>query len=238
MPSRFLSSKTMNALATAVKEGNLQAVRAQLDQGADVNARAGSAKTTALHLLALPRSGAPEGGLAIARLLLEAGADVAARTRSNWTPIQVAIAQMSYAETPAQLDFLTKYIRLLWKSGASLTSPPGGDGMFTVGGKNTAAITSLLEELPTTRRAAQRLAALAPVTKFPPEINATILSYLKAPRGKLSPDEQADKLAAFRRMTQSQKKAYEAQQEAETLAAMKTGGRKKTRRRKTTRRRK
>lgn len=113
--------------------------------------------------------------------------------------------------------------------------------MFTVGGRNTDHIESLLESLPRTRQAAQGLATIASETKLPPEINAEILSFLKPARGPLSPEDRADKLEAHRRMTQSQRAAHDArqareeEQTAEALAAMKTGGR---RRRKTLRRRK
>ena len=72
-------------LIEAVRAGDTAAVRALLDRGADVDARAADG-ATALHWAAYADD------LAITGLLLDAGADVAARNRAGVTPLSLAAA--------------------------------------------------------------------------------------------------------------------------------------------------
>jgi ankyrin repeat protein len=71
-------------LSLAAMEGDIETVRALIDQGADVNAPQGDG-TSALHWAA------SRNDLAMTELLLEAGADVSARTRlGEMTPLFMA----------------------------------------------------------------------------------------------------------------------------------------------------
>jgi ankyrin repeat protein len=69
---------------TAARTGNIDAVRALLERGADVNARESSEDQTALMWAVSERHGT------VARLLLERGADVRARSRRGQTALHLA----------------------------------------------------------------------------------------------------------------------------------------------------
>lgn len=71
----------LTPLAVAVTRGDLTAARLLLRAGADVNARFGSMRYTALHRACLYDS--PE----MVSLLLSAGADIHATETSGWTPL-------------------------------------------------------------------------------------------------------------------------------------------------------
>ena len=71
-------------LSLAAMEGDIETVRALIDQGVDVNAPQGDG-TSALHWAA------SRNDLTMTELLLEAGADVSARTRlGEMTPLFMA----------------------------------------------------------------------------------------------------------------------------------------------------
>ena len=75
--------KAQDALIAAAKQGDAGQVRAQLQAGADVNARDSAQRSALLH--------AVRGGqLAAARALIEAGADLDARDQDGRTPLMEA----------------------------------------------------------------------------------------------------------------------------------------------------
>jgi len=76
-------SEASRALMAAVKEGNIEAVKQHLDDGADVNAEGGLG--TPLHFAA------DEGHKEIAELLIAKGADVNVKTEDGLTPLDRAI---------------------------------------------------------------------------------------------------------------------------------------------------
>jgi uncharacterized protein len=73
-------------LHRAAREGDLAALRAQLDRGQDPNARDAAGRTPLLEAVA---AGRPDA----VRMLLEAGADVAGRTPGGRTPLIEAAEQ-------------------------------------------------------------------------------------------------------------------------------------------------
>jgi ankyrin repeat protein len=75
--------KAQDALVAAAKQGDVSQIRAQLQAGADVNARDGGGRTALLH--------AVRGGqLAAVRALIEAGAGLDERDQDGWTALREA----------------------------------------------------------------------------------------------------------------------------------------------------
>jgi len=74
------------ALIEAVKNGDLDGVRAELEGGADVNAAGSEQEWTPLNFAA------GKGDLALVELLVESGADVFKTGRDNRTPYKIAVA--------------------------------------------------------------------------------------------------------------------------------------------------
>ena len=76
-------SMAQSNIADAAMRGDMDAVRALLDQSADVNATQGDG-ATAMHWAAY------RGDMDLARLLIEAGADPSAANRNGSTPLWLA----------------------------------------------------------------------------------------------------------------------------------------------------
>ena len=83
----------------AAAEGNIEAVKQAIADGADVNAKGGWREGTPLHTAAL------WGHKEIAELLIAAGAEVNAKTKRGETPLDLAIR---YDETDTA-DLLRKH---------------------------------------------------------------------------------------------------------------------------------
>jgi len=72
------------ALRVAIREGNIEAAKQAIDDGADVNAKDKRGQTPLLN--AAP----PMGHKEIIELLIAKGADVNAKTESGWNPLHRA----------------------------------------------------------------------------------------------------------------------------------------------------
>ena len=106
-------------LIEAVKEGNVAAVRALLESGADVNAQLAGDWTTLMHA-------ARAGHVEVVRLLIEKGANVNAQYPHNWTALMHA-ANYGHVEV----------VRVLLASGADVnTQNADGSKALMIAAKN------------------------------------------------------------------------------------------------------
>jgi hypothetical protein len=209
-------------LHRASREWYTSIARLLLDRGADVNAKDREGDTP-LHVVNWGDNWEQKQN-SIVPLLLERGADINATGKKGRTPLM-------FASMRGHEDI----VRLLLEKGADIDSRDA-EGSRAVDVANTKSIKEMLMR----KEAARNLVTVGPQTRLPPDVNAEVMKYLVPPRGPLTPAQQAKKNEQYKAMVragpaiaeahQRIRHADEAAEEAETLAAMKTGGKKTTRR--------
>ena|SRR5215471_19332590 len=114
-----MNAVLQDKLVNTVWRGDIRAVEAVLDSGADVNAAGSKGSTPLMQATEM-------GNLAVARLLLERGADVNHPDHRGNTPLHIAVDASidgTIQDGGKQGDEPTQMIELLLEHGASPTIP-------------------------------------------------------------------------------------------------------------------